>query len=1537
MKQQIIKKRGMLLSFIIPFLTIFLCFYISKYSPFQTTSLKLFYIIMYSLSSVFFYTYINYHNHYRKSEIISGNQYIALAISCLYPISAFTVSHGTDTSIITIAAIFPLLILGMEKIHNQNTPTVYAVVLIISILSNPNYILIPIIISFIYMLTLDYRNLKHFSVTFFYKFLSDAIAVGVSAFFISQFYDNSISIRFPNYSFSHNTYDAFYNMISEHIYFSASLIFIITICIWDLFISFYIDSKEKWHELKYCFLFILSFLSYYVSTSSYLMSGLNHSASEKQHHMFIFVFLSLLLFNHILEKFSSYNFRVPLICGLFSIILVIFFMIKRTSNGSISSYVRTIEFLILLMIIAIIICYSHNKKPLLITVFTGLILCEGLFIYISAFLSNAKQFPNYTDSAVYAINSIKSDILAAAPGSQIIIYDNNSSGNPVSYALSGVDYIISYDDAYIPDSNLIELPEYETTSPTGAFNTIHVYQNPNAVKGAIIIPKDLSDIRLDSDYPFTTCNKFAAALGCPDIFILSDDNISVRPNKYKKTDRNSATLVYSFNEPGDYYTNFVNTYHIGELNSSDEFEYNVQMSFEDCNQNIIKRESARLNISALADFFSYLDSNTIPVTYEGNIPKIDLSSAAGNYVLISDKYFTNLNVDKGRFINLYNNKFLLIDPEMYENPEITLGSEKTISYTAIFVTIISLILLVLIVLFNKSLTNFIRSYNYHSFTKKVYLFVADNKVYFYVLLISSALLTAFMFIHGCVPFGGNSFVVSDGYIEDYPTTTHLINNLRSLNFYRNDYTLGYMSTGISIWSFLYFLNPFRLILLLFPSNQSLLGFNSLYMLEFILCGPSILYYLTHRPYGKTMDKHELKLIPIALAYNLSSYVLCYLSFNGFIDLAMFLPLIMLSMDNLVHKKKYMMYIILLSIYMILNVYYAFLLCEFLLLYFFAMDHGRFKTFIKNGLRFACASVFAAGIASFTLIPFYFSVMNTNYSTVDKAGQSSIPVFSQTLIGSLRDIEVFHRISLVTPDSTIANTYCGLLLFLAVPMFLCIKKIRLSYKLRMIILVFVLYFSYGNELMNFILHGFHFQSFVPNRFSLFMIFMIINIFYDVINHFEDIFQNKTVIAFALFSLLICIGVLYNNPHLSTISSKITLLFTITYISIVLIGHKSSKYYTFTRLLLAALSVELLLSSMYSGIEVFGYDEKNQSDMRIMRELSTKYHLKDNRLARTEICNMNLPNASCLTDTYSGSVFTSTLQYEQYNLAKTWGIDVQSNIIRYSQGNPLANIMLNEKYFFVDVSSEYTIPSYFRELDQISNIKLFEDPYVSNWGTFIGESESDIFSGNNSTFDKQNCISKALSAQNLYDIITDSDYSTDIIGKNELSIRLELPSNITGDIYCNYNTTIIYMGYANAGVDNHLYKSISLSNEEIASTEITFAVLNIDTLQKISNSLNKYNVTVNSIEARSINFSINTKEDGLLYIPLPESTNWTINTNNNSVISHSFNSGNIISIKKGADNITLDYVSSSSTPVYIISIIFIIVLTSYHLYQKNKEKM
>lgn len=1484
------------LSFVIPFLIILLSACLGGFAPFGTKDvltasgnasfisrisdftglvgsnlsvvINLVYIILCSISGMLFFIYLlhcgsnddpsksqdessNSQDDSSKNtaEVLKSSDLLKVFISAIYSISIHMTGIGMNITFLPAVALFPLVMMGFCRIEGSAKPLLYIISMSLSIALSFETAVVSLIFSIIYLIIPEYKNIRHFFVTFITKLISDILIIGITSPVWCNILNNDIrsgsrSLFFPNYKFYIEPMFILDTLISKAPVISFITVLVIVLVLLNKHISI-------WQKLRSICLTAVLVLATLLSTPAYLLSGFSNEYSEKKIFLFTFVFFILVL---------AYD------------------------------------------------SLKHIKlaKSLL---FSGLSLLAAIISFAITFSNLGKTSKEYTVTTPYKIDCCIKNIRSIDNNSKVLIYDSETNkSNPVTNALLGYNYVITTDRFDKPDSNLILDDALSSTD-----GSVSVYHNPDVVNVSmdIILPyleeKQISPSEIE-DLSFSDLNSIASKIsGCGDIFVETESYCRVTQNINDPTNLDSATLYFSFDDPGDYYVSMSHVMHLGDLTPDQEAMVIYNASPITLQDEKINRKAVFFDKNEFDRFISALNSSYVNSSSSDNLCSAsDAADTSGSYMIIF-------------FINLITADVLLI---IFRKKEFSINGKPN----------------------------------------RFEAFISDNKVYFYTIMLAILTWLIFITMAHTVPFGDSSAIISDGLIEDYPTYTHLIDNIRNFRFSKVDYTLGYMRGGVSLLSLLYFLNPLRLVLLFFPIEYSLLGYNTLYGLIFICTGPSILFYLTHRPHGGRMDKHELKLIPIAMAYTLSSYVLNYMHFNGFLDIVLFLPIIMYSMERMVYEKKFALYSAVLGIYMIINNYFAFLLCEFLILYFLTLDHGSLKGFIRNGIRFALSSILSAGIACFSLAGFYTAVMNGGYTESDSAALGTINPLTQNIIGSLKEFEVKHNVNLVSSDWTIANTYSGLLCLLSVSLFLFIRKIPISVRIRRVLLILLLYLSYGNELLNFIFHGFHIQSLVPNRFAIFFIFTSIIILYDVIINYKDLYSSKQLLAFTLFSCIILIGILANHSFVIKACTWTT-VFVLIYLSVFFLGHTKKKYYKATVFLLLAMSAELIFST-YETFRYYSVPMRNDmissAEILSAKQLSQKYNLISESMDRTEIINTFNLNTASLIDIYSTSLFSSTVQKEQSMLSETWNTSYSVNSLSYNYGNPISNIMINVNHFMISKrSTEDNIPSYYKLLERDGTMGLYEDPYAVHFAAafpkdFIFRNPRDY----DNLFDYQNDLSiqligkplyipanedinirfKELSSENDFSGTEDNDIDSpenseiDALDPDKKSIVIiTVPEGITGNYYISSDRSIRFLGYAAGDIEYSFGSDTKASGPD----QIYIASLDIDALAELSAYLKDYSDSISAdhtVNDNIIRYNYSSADDIQLYVPVPPYKGWKVIINGEETMYDPDKSnigGLLLSLPKGNNEVTLIYDASDNILDligYIVTIISIIILIS-----------
>ena len=1488
------------------------------------TVLNILFIIKCSISAVFFYLFLEYHikiisDNYAESGVI--RHIVPVSLSVVFSLSGFMLLCGTDITMTSSIMIFPLVILGLEKLFCEGKPVTYMLFFILSVICSFRFSIVLFIFSSLYFFSFKFKNIRHFLVSFAYKIIADVLVIGSASIVIcnnisSEFFKNTYSNLFPVYEAVGSFFKSLLNIYNSAFY-SGFIVIIMAISF------FFIVRNNLWRRLRLAVLLIISYAASYISSFRYLLNGFNDKENDLYALPFVFITI-ILCFETIinLQKKEKYQ--------RFIIAITIAIAIEVTISGSIG------------------------------------------------IIRNGKNTVSYFESEVGRIEKCIDYILEKDPYAKIrVTADGIVDTDPVGDMILGYKYIVN-------------------TSSAAGFDYIETVEGIDICKSSenlyngCIVNSDFLKWEPNERYPFSSINQLVKNVwDTEDIYVNAADHVRVVPDFKDKTYK-TTSLMYSFDEPGEYYTHLYDkmTY-LGYLEPGEEGGATYHVSAEDLRKDILSRETVCFNDSLFNEIKNKLiletQNNSLGFSREKNRFIIHSNNNKPVYIILpfsqSDcfKYFSNdLNDIKTK--TLYGSEISVISLDSGNN-QIDFQYIPYKLYKGLVLSIVSLILFILGYLMTRKLTLDVSENK-----TKFELWIYDNRVYIYTLILSTLVYFTIMLINQCVPFGNASAVVSDGFVEDYPTNTKLIQNLRRGALYDVDYILGFQRGGPSISSYMFFMNPLRLVMVLFPAKYSLLGFNTFYALEFILLGQAMLLYLTHRSGKNRMHKCELKLIPIALCYNLSTFALCYYSFAGFLDFALILPFIMLAMDRLIYEGKYIFYTIIMAYYMVIGTYFAFLLCIFLFLYFFTMEHENIKKFVRNGIRFAIFSIIAAGLASFTLISFYSSVTNSGYVESDSASSESINMFSHSMLANLNDLQVMHQISRANDDFTVANTYCGILLIMLIPALIFLKKKSRSSSIRRIILILILYFAYGNELLNYVFHGFHFQSLVPNRFSLFFIFLVIDSFYDVICDYKVLFEKKVLIVYSIFSLSI-LFISYYCCDGSIRNKIINATFILCYLGVLLAGYIKKNHYHFVKILLFILCVELGISTMHTIKAAFkGSSLLSTHDINSVNELNAQYYGSDDEIVKASMPTQDATNLACIAGFNSVDVFTSSLQQEQIDMSDFWGIEHGPNYLSYDMGNPFADIALKVKGFYLyDGIVPNNIPSYMEKKESLNSVVLYEDGSVPDIGILFPSDIKDVdIKDFDNAFEYQNYLSRLLVGEELYDIIKlteqpmiDGELEEDFLVDDEQDVELlddnqpddtgidetqqdetENMSDIFDcviskagsdvsyridrregmhDIFVAACTRISYAVNVDHIEDDVISTSIQLTKQEAASLErdgfgsISAAMLNKDTLELIKDYLNTKCISNLKADNNGIFGDITVDYDGYVFIPTFMYDGWKTTVDGTEVKTEKILGGTGIPITKGKHTIKISKLNQINMKQYYLScvtliIFFIIIIIS-----------
>lgn len=430
----------------------------------------------------------------------------------------------------------------------------------------------------------------------------------------------------------------------------------------------------------------------------------------------------------------------------------------------------------------------------------------------------------------------------------------------------------------------------------------------------------------------------------------------------------------------------------------------------------------------------------------------------------------------------------------------------------------------------------------------------NKKLYFFAFLIPATIMLVIFAIQQIYPFGERSFLHIDMYHQYFPFLVefyHKIKNGESL-FY--SWNAGIGSNFLALYVY-YLASPTNWLCLLLPESALMEFISYMVIIKIGLCSVSFTYYIK-----KHFHTESYSILLFSLFYALSGYMAAYNWNVMWLDCIVLAPIIILGLEQLVQEGKSNLYCISLGLSILSNYYLSIMICIFLVLYFFVLlicknphDGTNSKPLdlpklcnIKNYygkaiLRFGIYSLLAGGMAAILLIPELAALRFTEFSSFN---------FPNRVKTYFPIIDMLARHSFnVTVETGLdhwPNIYCGVAVFLLLPLYIMQHNIPIREKVSKLILLFFILISYSTNVLNFIWHGLNYPDSLPARQSFLYIFLLLVLCYEAFMHIQNHTGKEIMGLFLgiLFFILLCEKLVTDDAFTSA-SFLLTGIFLICY--------------------------------------------------------------------------------------------------------------------------------------------------------------------------------------------------------------------------------------------------------------------------------------------------------------------------------------------------------------------------------------------------------
>lgn len=369
---------------------------------------------------------------------------------------------------------------------------------------------------------------------------------------------------------------------------------------------------------------------------------------------------------------------------------------------------------------------------------------------------------------------------------------------------------------------------------------------------------------------------------------------------------------------------------------------------------------------------------------------------------------------------------------------------------------------------------------------------------------------AFMIV-GIYPFGDKTFFFGDldcQYVHYYSYLHDMLHGNADW-IYTFSKTLG--GDMIDMISY-YLASPFNIIFFFFDANTMPMAIYVLMLLK-IGCMGLVMYIFLSR------KDSSWSLVAFSTVYALSGYVITYQFQFMWIDALVFLPLLILFIEDLTRKNA-LKYSIVLAVTIISNYYTGYMVCVTCGLFFvinrlLLCENGgqSIKKRINEWIRFAFYSLIGGMLSAFVLLPTVFALKGAKMGTMS--------------LKQLLDFDLlfppYEMIKMMFPFSYydgqlvswMPNLYCGTLVLVCGIMFFGHKQIKIKRKIGFLIILLGLLASTCVAGIDSAWHGFSAPTGYPSRFSFIYIFFVIYIAAE----FWTVIKNKKKMVALLFTLIV----------------------------------------------------------------------------------------------------------------------------------------------------------------------------------------------------------------------------------------------------------------------------------------------------------------------------------------------------------------------------------------------------------------------------------
>lgn len=853
--------------------------------------------------------------------------------------------------------------------------------------------------------------------------------------------------------------------------------------------------------------------------------------------------------------------------------------------------------------------------------------------------------------------------------------------------------------------------------------------------------------------------------------------------------------------------------------------------------------------------------------------------------------------------------------------------------------------------------------------------VTNFNIYIFSAFLPVVILGAIYALWGTYPFGTFTVLKVDLFHQYVHFYSYLYDSIKGNSSLLYNWNAGLGTNFIGDVAY-YTASPFLLIILLFKKIYLAEAVAVLVLLKIGLSGLTM-SILVRR---KFLSLNALEVIIFSTFYALMSYTMVFYHNLMWLDGLIWLPLLVLSTDILIEKKRISLFIVFLTILFISNFYISFIVGVFIFLYFVSgvlknSEKLTGQEQIALGGKFLLGVGIAAGISSILLLP-------TVYQLLGAESSGPIEVASEA-----NGFYLLFKLFSGAYDSVMngtPNIYIGTFVLILVPIFFISRKISIVDKIRWGSLLIILLISMQLPLLDIIWHGFVNPNSFYYRYSFIFSFILL---YMSLMAYQNIKEMKVRTLFFLYTLtisMILLDLFYSNKAGMNYTFNIIMI-SIFCLYLLLSIKKYHKRVILYSLLILYTLIELTYNSgaIYFKLadDVGGiprerytaYDKYKQALENVMETDESIYYRADTDIDLTF-------NDSITVGHSSISHFSSMVDAQLSSTLHSLGLSTRKATYNENGSTLFTDSLFGIKY---RISSEEVSKVGYNKLSSYQDLLIYENKLALPVGLVVNQKISEIDPLDSvSPFELQNQIIHTLSniQEDIFDQITPVNVQVlnatiqheneDSERKHLVRINEHLPMKIKyeffiedkKELYTLLTTSIIedskvlvnnrliteyptrdHKGIVDIGEFNneHITVELEMDTSEVDIHTETFYTLNVKQFPQSIRNIDRESFQIKRVEGtQMVGTATVDQEDELLFLSIPWDQGWTVTVNNTNVKPEKVLSAFIgIPLSQGEHEIVLDFVPKGfmiGRIITIVSLLLLIVVVWYERARKTIQK-